>query len=193
MRVRRFFCIVAMLPWLCSGAIAGEITESISTFNIGPEGGSFLSLIADNQNPGTLYVGARNTGVFKTTDGGAHWRSAGLGGGLSVIALAIAQDASALYALAGFDNLDGRFVDVKVFKSRDGGESWTAASSSLPSECYLGALVVDSQHSGTLYVSACGSVFKSTNAGETWSPASNGLQGIIAQRLAIDPQDSNII
>src|SRR5262250_3986721 len=92
--IMRSAFVVVMLLCSCTGALGGAITESISTFNIGPGGGSFLSLIADNQNPGTLYVGARNTGVFKTTDGGAHWRFAGLGGGLSVTALAIDQHAS---------------------------------------------------------------------------------------------------
>ena len=54
-------------------AIAGGTTRSISTLNIGPEGGAFLSLVADSQNRGTLYAGSNNGGVFKTTDGGANW------------------------------------------------------------------------------------------------------------------------
>src|SRR5499425_894208 len=107
--IMRSAFVVVMLLCSCTGALGGAITESISTSNIGPEGGSFLSLIADNQNPGTLYVGALDTGVFKTTDGGASWHPAGLAG-LSVTALAIDQTTSTLYALAGFEGY-ASFVD----------------------------------------------------------------------------------
>jgi photosystem II stability/assembly factor-like uncharacterized protein len=183
--------VVAIMLCLCTRAIAGGTTETISTFNIGPEGGGFISLVADSQNSGTLYAGTSSAGVFKTVDGGASWHFAGLAG-RSVDALAIDQNASTLYALS--HKVVGSVIDLKIFKSRDGGEIWTPASLGLPSECHQSAaLAVDPQHSGSLYVSACGSVFKSTDAGETWSPASNGLQGDLEPRLAIAPQDSNII
>jgi len=188
----RSLCVVAMLLCFCAGAFARGIPQSISTFNIGPEGGNFYLLIADNRNPGTLYLGARHTGVFKTTNSGASWRYVGLAG-LSVTALAIDENASTLYAVAGYES-----NEQVTFKSIDGGQSWTLAESGqalplLPSDCYPGGdLIVDSQHSATLYV-RCGSVFKSTDAGETWGLSSTGLPNLPARSLAIDPQDAAII
>jgi photosystem II stability/assembly factor-like uncharacterized protein len=187
----RSLCVVAMLLCFCAGAFARGIPQSISTFNIGPEGGNFYSLIADNRNPGTLYLGARHTGVFKTTNSGASWRYVGLTG-LSVTALGIDENGSTLYAVAGNES-DGYFDAVTLYKSLDGGQSWTPAESGLPSDCDPGDLIVDPQHSGTLYVTRCGRVFKSTDAGETWGLSSTGLPDLPAGSLSIDPQDAGII
>jgi photosystem II stability/assembly factor-like uncharacterized protein len=181
-----------MLLCFCEGALASGIPQSTSTFNIGPEGGNFYSLIADNRNPGTLYLGARHTGVFKTTNSGASWRYAGLTG-LSVTALAIDENGSTLYAVAGYEGDQGDFGTVTLFKSLDGGQSWTPAESGVPSDCDPGDLIVDPQHAGTLYVTRCGRVFKSTDAGETWGLSSTGLSSLFAGSLAIDPQDASII
>src|SRR5262245_21926712 len=132
----RSLCVVAVLLSFFKGASASG--QSISTFDVGPEGGVFRSLIADTQHSGTLYAGARHTGVFKTTNNGANWRYAGLAG-LSVTALGIDQKAATLYAVAAFES-DGYFSNVTIVKSDDG-ESWTPANSGLPSNCYPGALV----------------------------------------------------
>jgi photosystem II stability/assembly factor-like uncharacterized protein len=183
--------VIAIVLCLCTRAIAGGTTETISTFNLGPEGGAFLSLVADSQNSGTLYAGSNNGGVFKTTDGGANWSYVGLTG-FAVGVLAIDQNPSTLYAIASPIDLETGEINNKVFRS-NGGTGWTTVTSGLPSECSTTGLAADSQHSGTLYTIACGSVFKSTDSGDTWSPASNGLTGIFAERLAIAQHDSNIL
>ena len=56
------------------------IFAGVNVTDIGPEGGSFQSLVVDPQDPRTLYAGARTAGVFKSIDGGAHWSYAGLSG-----------------------------------------------------------------------------------------------------------------
>src|SRR5262249_30328060 len=137
----------------------------ISTFNNGREGGAFRSLVADSQNSGTLYAGGSNSGVFKTTDGGANWSYTGLAG-FAVMAPAIDQNASILYAIAVPLDLETGAVNGKVFRN-NGGTSWTPVTSGLPSDCSPTGLAADPQHSGTLYVIACGSIFKSTDAGVT--------------------------
>ena len=186
--------VIAIMLCLCTSAIAEGTTGPISTFNIGPEGGVFWSLVADSQHSGTLYAGSQNAGVFKTTNGGANWSSAGLAG-FAVVSLAIDQNDSTIYAIAGLWNLYDGLVNSRVFRS-NGGANWTAVTSGLPSSaCWLSNLVSDPQHSGTLYVIACGSVFKSTDSGDTWNPASSGLMTNMNFRpfLAIAPQASNIL
>src|SRR5262249_45036228 len=135
---------------------------------------------------------ASNGGVSKTTDGGATWSYTGLAG-FGVMALAIDQNGSILYAIAGPLDLETGVVNGKVFRS-NGGTSWIATvTSGLPPECSPTDLAADPQHSGTVYVIACGSIFKSIDGGITWSPASDGLPAIFAASLAIAPQDPNII
>ena len=47
--------------------------------SIGPEGGTVLSILIDPTAPSTLYAGTNGGGVFKSTDGGAHWSAVNTG------------------------------------------------------------------------------------------------------------------
>src|SRR5215472_5177186 len=141
----------------------------IDVSDIGPAGGAFQSLAADVLNPGVLYAGARDTGVFKTTDGGASWTKAGLAG-LTVVALALDSNTpGSVYAAAGIDIGDGELGDMKLFRSPDQGKTWTRVLSGFPPDCVPISLTSDPRIPGTVYLSACGSVFKSTDTGDTWS------------------------
>ena len=99
------------------------------------------------------------------------------------------------------------FADVgaPVFKTTDGGASWSAASSGLPSNIFgIAALVIDPQNPSTVYVAiriqdfpftgARADLFTSTDGGDSWSAASSGLPANYAERLlAIDPQNPSIL
>ena len=89
------------------------------------------------------------------------WSSQGPHGGY-VSAMAVdPQSPATLYAAAGGG----------VFKSTDGGLSWTPARVGLPS-VVLDALVIDPQTSTTLYAAAAGfngGVFTSTDGGQRWA------------------------
>jgi len=75
-----------------------------------------------------------------------------------------------------------------VFKSTDGGGSWSAANTGLPSGNY--GLVIDPATPTTLYAGTFyGSVFKSTDGGGSWK-AFPGLTNTYIQALAIDPKNS---
>jgi len=168
----------------------------IEVTDIGPEGGNFLSLVADTQTPGVLYAGAHWTGVFKTSDGGASWTQAGLGG-FTVVALAVDPNTpNSVYAGVAPEDDYGDFGDLELFRSLDGGRTWVPSTPSVPPRC-IEALIADPRIPGTLYLSACTSVFKSVDAGNTWSEIKNGLPvpgaGAFVGALAVDPQDSRRI
>ena len=182
-------------PYARTALRPGSGTVDIT--DIGPEGGNFVTLAANSRNPGVLYAGAQNTGVFKTMDGGASWTKAGLGG-LTVTSLAVDTNSSdSVYAAAGVDQGDGVLTNVELFRTSDGGETWTLAFSGFSLYCTPASLIADPQVPDTVYLSACTSVFKSTDGGSTWNEAQNGLPasgtGASVGALAIDPQDSGAI
>jgi photosystem II stability/assembly factor-like uncharacterized protein len=76
-----------------------------------------------------------------------------------------------------------------VFKSADGGASWTAINDGL-SNLRVVAIVIDPQSPATLYVGVeAGGVFKSSNGGASWTPRNAGLpDGLELYSLALDPQ-----
>jgi photosystem II stability/assembly factor-like uncharacterized protein len=93
-----------------------------------PEFPGVLALAIDPQNPSTLYAGTQFNGVFKSTDWGASWTAINFGlptGPYSqplvgVTALVIdPRNTSTVFAWVGGNG---------VFKSTDGGASWSAAS-----------------------------------------------------------------
>ena len=86
---------------------------------LGPfEGAAILAIGADPHMPGTLYASVDRQGLFKSTDYGLTWRrtDAGLSDAESVISIAF-DNAGAVWAAE----------DSGVFKSLNGGATWTSA------------------------------------------------------------------
>src|SRR5437879_3329606 len=76
-----------------------------------------------------------------------------------------------------------------VFKSTNGGTTWSAANAGLPSPALIDQLAIDPHTPTTLYAtlyarSFVGAIYKSTDGGVTWS----GLPGLGIYRMAIDPR-----
>jgi len=72
-----------------------------------------------------------------------------------------------------------------VFKSSDGGDSWSATGLT---NAYVRSLVVDPGSPSTVYAATASGMYKSTNAGSSWVFASAGLpSGSSCYGLAIDP------
>lgn len=141
----------------------------------------------DPTSASTIYAGARS-GVLKSTDAGESWNSAGLAGQNVTILAVDPITPSTLYATAG---------DGNVYKSNDGGQSWTAYAVGFPSSppgpspsptTSVSALLVDPATPSTLYVISSGLIgsqlYKSTDGAQTWTVINPGP---VIRLLAIDP------
>jgi photosystem II stability/assembly factor-like uncharacterized protein len=101
----------------------------------------------------------------------------------SVVALAIDPQAPAtLYA-----GTDG----AGVFKTADGGQTWSAANKGFRPD-HAGPLAI-ARSSQTVYAGTPKGVFKSTNGGTTWQAANKGLGRKYVYALAIQPQSSQTL
>ncbi|WP_174624598.1 dockerin type I domain-containing protein [Candidatus Methylobacter favarea] len=77
-----------------------------------------------------------------------------------------------------------------VFKSSNGGASWQAVTSGLPSDFGVSVLAIDPVDPLTLYAGGYGGVFKSSNGGASWQAVTSGLPSDFGVSvLAIDPVD----
>jgi photosystem II stability/assembly factor-like uncharacterized protein len=146
--------------------------------------GYVYALVVDRRDPDIVYAGTWEEGVFKTTDGGASWRSVGL---RAVNTLALdPRDPETIYAGAtGAGAGPGSIYDWSgVFKSSDGGASWQPVGLRGTN---VGMLVLDPQHPETVYAGTDGrGVVKSTDGGESWRAA---FPGTNVQELMLDSQD----
>lgn len=157
-----------------------------------------FALAIDPSTPSTLYAGTL-FGVFKSTDGGGRWTSINSGlstkdGGPTIFALAVAPGSpSTVYAGAVEPNtsLPG---GPGVFKTTDGGASWTAVNNGLPFG--VAALAVDPTspaiaYAGTFLFRHLGiplgrGVYKTVNGGMSWTRVLES-SSFAAGALAIDP------
>lgn len=163
----------------------------------GPAASVFLraSLRADPTDPDTLYIVAqtdlRAWGVFRSLDGGVSWATLPLPPGSCELAgVAVARppvssssDMAVLY-LTGTRTLGANCDSTEVaavFRSSDGGSSWTDVSAGLPRGAAgsAGPVATDPLDSRVVYVgidsqrlNAPRGLWKSTDSGATWQRTS---------------------
>jgi len=136
-----------------------------------------------------------NSGLFKSTDGGATWKKLTNGlptteQGLGRIGFAIApSDPNRLYATVEAPQLGG------VYRSDDGGEHWTRLSGD---NRYFGRasdfaeLKVDPKNADIIY-SANVVTWKSVDGGKTWNAFRGAPGGDDYHRVWINPDNPDII
>ena len=153
-----------------------------------------FALAIDPSNPATLYAGKNDgSGVFKSSNAGANWSASNTGlpdpssaGNSYVRALAIDRSNPAtLYV--------GTAFGYGVFKSTNGGATWSASNTGLTATEVL-ALAIDpvnpaNLYAGTFLEGSSGGVFKSINGGASWIASSSGLTATQVNALAIDPSN----
>lgn len=134
------------------------------------------ALTLDPLDPDTLYAYGEGPGLFKSTNGGATWRSGGLPRS-SVDALAFHPERPAtLYA----------GTDEGIYKSTNAGASWRAVNAGL-SHTNVDALAIDPQHPQTVYAGTDSGLFRSTDGGRSWRSFNDGLPSEGIDELAVDP------
>jgi photosystem II stability/assembly factor-like uncharacterized protein len=168
----------------------------------------------DPSDPTIIYAGtgeANNSGdsnfgrgILISTNGGATWRlSTGPSNAFdrlttSQIAVDPANGRVAYAAMADLGN-NGLFgANTGIWKTTNGGTTWTNTTTSINSTLPWSAVVIDPNHHLTLYAAAgdifgavTNGVYKSVNGGSTWSLLSTAPNGVAAGRIAIAVSKAN--
>jgi uncharacterized protein (TIGR03437 family) len=159
----------------------------------GLAGANTLAVDAGSQN--TLYAGVPgNQGLsagafFKSVDGGQHWSFVGLAAVSNtyygIVALAAPPQAPAtVYAQIN-----------ALYRTRDGGSSWTALA---PNGYFIYAFGLAPSDPNVVYaVASDGLVYRSADGGDTWAAAGgrfgNAPPNPMASAVAVDPEDKNTV
>jgi photosystem II stability/assembly factor-like uncharacterized protein len=156
-------------------------------FQYGNANVSFFSLVVDPTAPATLYAGnTGGSGIFKSTDGGAHWSTANKG--LPVdsasnlpLVLSLAVDPS--HPSTVYAGMYGG----GLFQSTSGGSSWARADSGFR-DAFVASLTLAPGLSSTVYAGTLGGgVYLSLDSAHTWAPANGGFDLSLVNALASDP------
>lgn len=178
----------------------GGLSTTGATVNVNGEAGEWVSpIVADYNNPGTVYAGFTN--VNKTIDNGFSWTA------LSPLpfngiydnetcALAVANSNSNVLYVARrirfeFGSPSGMYTTI------DGGTSWTEITAGLPDTLYFTSIDVSQTNASTAYVTLSGfiageKVYKTINGGTTWTNISYNLPNIPINCIKTTP-GTNII
>ncbi len=142
---------------------------------IGPNdvGGRVRSVVAHPTDGRTLWIGAADGGVWKSTDQGETWKATmDRENAIAMGALAVdRQNPNVLYAGTGemSSNIDS-YTGAGVMKTTDGGDTWRPVG--LTSVGAFSRIVVHPKNSNLVFAGATknnGGFYRSTDAGITWT------------------------
>ncbi len=134
------------------------------------------------------------TGIWKTTDGGATWNQLQSTTDPSLFKniMRIVVDPTnpdVVLAASGL-GFNGGATSSKIYKSTDGGNSWTEVYNSSTSN--VQQIVADPLNFNHLYATINGvGVISSKNAGDTWNNSSSGIGSVGRMEMSISPADPN--
>ena len=162
-------------------------------------GGRVRSILIHPTSPSNMWVGSVSGGVWKSTDAGNSWSMLpDLPQVLAVTCMVFEPgNPNTIYAGTGeqafFDSVEGSSnsatnVGAGIFKSTDGGNSWThLASTAGAAWNSVTRLATDPTNPSLLIASTITGIYRSTNGGTSWSQRTVGE----TYDVDIDPNNTN--
>ena len=181
------------------------------------EAGSIGAVAVAQSDPNVVYVGtgsaaprgniSSGVGLYKSTDAGVTWKGIGLDKAGQVGKIVIHPQNPDLVYVAALGNIFGPNPERGVFRSSDGGATWTHVLSVSDSTGAVD-LAMDPNNPRILYAgmwraerkpwtlidgSTEGGVYKSTDSGDTWKRLEGGLPGGLVGKVgvAVSPANSD--
>jgi len=197
------------LAWICATAIGWaqgiepRYYQALQYRHIGPQGNRVVAVAGIPGDPNVIYAGAATGGVFKTTDGGVHWKPIFDGQeAQSIGAIAVSpSDPNVVWVGTGEAFIRGHIsIGNGVYRSSDGGRSWTHAG--LEQTGRISRIVADPDDPDIVYVAAMGhcygpqqerGVYRSLDGGRNWERVLFADENTGAGDLAMDPNNPRIL
>ena len=210
--------------WYVASAFGGlwkTENRGITFTPIFDSGGAFTlcCVVIDPRDSNVIWLGTgENTsqrsahfgdGVYKSTDAGETWKRVGLLASEHIGKILIDPRKTSVVYVAAQGPLFSPGGERGLYKTVDGGETWTAILTISP-DTGISDLVFDPKNPDVIYASAYqrrravgqmigggpeGGIFKTTNAGKSWTKLTRGLPtGDVGRAgLAIDPRRNSTI
>lgn len=149
-------------------------------YPLGPRNvnGRIKSLAIHPTQSNVLYAGAANGGIWKSTTSGQSWRSLWkFQDTMAVGSVGISPSApDTLYVATGEDTpgWGPSYGGVGVYKSTNGGTSWTQKGSAATLGSACTKILVHPTNANLVYLASNSGVHKSTDGGDTWTRVRTG-------------------
>ncbi|MGH9518034.1 MAG: VPS10 domain-containing protein, partial [Terriglobales bacterium] len=173
-------------------------TGGITPDNTGAE--SYATIYTISESPlvkGLIWCGTDDGNIWVTRDGGGHWAEVDRNlPGLppdSWVSRIVASAASPNTAYATFDDHRSDNYGTYLYKTSDGGRSWTNLSAGLRQNDPLYVITEDDRNPNLLFAGSELGLQVSLDAGRTWTPMRNGLPNVAVFDAVIQPQTRDLI
>lgn len=158
--------------------------------------GNITTISESPKARGTIYVGSDDGNVQMTTDGGAHWTDL-----TPRFAMPQSRYVSKVYASrhdarTAYVAFDGHWDDDQkpyLFKTSDGGATWTSIASDLPSWKPVKTIEEDPRNPNLLFVGTEFGLYWTTDGARHWSAASGNVPPVMVDRIIVNPKNNDLI
>ena len=156
-----------------------------------PGGGVIFSLGLSYRDAGVIWAGTDDGLIWRTSDGGAHWKDVtpkqmGQWEEVRTIETSRDDDLTAYAAVARYRLDDPR---PYIYRTHDGGASWTRITNGLPSDAWVNVVREDPVRRGLLYAGTERGVYVSFDDGGQWLPLSLNLPATSMRDLTVHGDD----
>ncbi len=154
-------------------------------------GGRVRSIVIHPTNTNTMWAGSVSGGIWRTDNGGLSWQPVNdFMANLAVSTLIISPTSSnIMYAGTGEYFTSNGIRGAGVFKSNDGGITWSQLTSTSNSNWHYVNRLAISPDGNVLLAATWSGIWRSTNGGSSWINVSATLGGYWAD-IDFDPTDS---
>ncbi|MSR48278.1 MAG: glycosyl hydrolase [Planctomycetes bacterium] len=184
--------------------IAVVLPPAVEWSTVGPSRGGRVAAVAGHADqPLTFWMGACGGGVWKTEDGGTHWKNVSDGSfGGSIGAVAVApSDRNVVYVGGGEVTVRGNWSPGwGAWKTTDAGRTWKSIGLT-DSQC-IPRIRVDPHDANLVYAAVLGhlygpseerGVYRSRDGGTTWQCVLHVSPDAGACDLLLDPANSRVV
>ena len=145
---------------------------------------------------GLIYVGTDDGNVQLTTDGGAHWTNLTSRFHLSeprYVSKVFPSRHDAKVAYVAFDGHWDDDMRPLLFKTSDGGATWTSIASDIPAWKPVKTIEEDPGNPNVLFVGTEFGLYWTFDGGAHWAQASGNVPPVIVDRIIANPRTNDLI
>ncbi|MGH9476241.1 MAG: WD40/YVTN/BNR-like repeat-containing protein [Terriglobales bacterium] len=176
-------------------------TGGLTPDNTGAEG--YATIYSISESPvvkGLIWVGTDDGNIWVTHDGGGHWTEVDANmpdvpKNLWVSRI-LASAANPQTAYVAFDGHRSDNYQTWLFKTTDGGQTWTDLSANLEANDPIYVIAEDDKNPALLFIGCHTGVQVSFDGGQHWQPLTwqaNGLPTVTVRDIIIQPRQRDLI
>ena len=158
--------------------------------------GNITTISESPKARGEIYVGTDDGNVQMTTDGGAHWTdltSRFARPAVGYVSKVVASRHDARVAYVTFDGHWDDDMKPYLFRTSDGGATWTSIAGDIPAWKPIKTLEEDPRNPNVLFAGTEFGLYYTTDGGAHWTMPAGNVPPVMIDRIIVNPRTNDLI